>query len=464
MGQALLPVVVWAVFALAMFFVAVTAYQAIERDESMEFGWLSEEDLRTLRNERAPIDIPILRPTDNPGGNKPGEGDDEPNPSDQPGEGGEPSVVAPRGLKLGPDRREWALRVDATGGNDRKKTAISRGLAWLTRQQHTDGHWEFSDEEFFPGGSGWPTWETHTGATGLALLAFLGAGNTPDAGQYSEAVDRGVKWLLRQQKSNGDFFEFRDLGRYPHFFAHSVATIAVCEALALSGDESLREPAEKAVQFLVDSQHPSKGGWGYMPLNDEKAEAYTWVTGWGLMALFTARSAGVEVDDEAFRRASRFIDSVMADAGAAYKNRPENVPSPSLTGQGLLARQYLGWERDHPALRNGVERLLSAEEKPEWAPGERDLYGWYFEAQVLHNMGGEESEQWYAHLQNLVLDNQAGGPRSRGKDTNGSWHPEPSGPRFDVMDDYFGRLYSTSMALLILETPFRHMPVYPPED
>jgi hypothetical protein len=36
------------------------------------------------------------------------------------------------------------------------------------------------------------------GMTGLALLAFLGAGNTPREGKYADNVQRGVTWLPSQ--------------------------------------------------------------------------------------------------------------------------------------------------------------------------------------------------------------------------------------------------------------------------
>lgn len=470
LGQALIAIVGWVTFFLVTFYLAVQAYDVLRTEAKMDFGWLSEEELRTRSANDDVLKIPN-QPAPDPGGRERGTGPEaETNEGTDNGAGeAEATPVAPRdlGIRLS-DRRNWALNVDAAGGNNKKRAAISRGLAWLGRQQHRDGHWQFTDDALYPDG-GWNDMETHTGATALALLAYLGAGNTPDGGDHSERVENGLKWLIRQQRSAdqeraGDLFDHEDLGRKPHYFAHSVATIALCEAYALTGDETYGEPAREAVEFLLESQHPTKGGWGYMPLNDATSEAYMWVTGWGVMALFTARSAGIEVDEVAFQRASRFIDSVMAAGGASYKNRPSDDPSPSLAGEGMLARQYLGWERSHPGLRDGIEKITAETRRPQWKPGRRNLYGWYHEAQVLHNLGGEDWEAWYDHVQSLIIENQAAGPRSPGRDTNGSWDPYPPGPQFDVMDARFGRLYSTALSLLILETPFRHMPVYPPGE
>ena len=54
--------------------------------------------------------------------------------------------------------------------------AVDRALEWLARQQQDDGSWAFDGSEgAFP-----------SGATGLALLAFLGNGNTPFSGTYNK--------------------------------------------------------------------------------------------------------------------------------------------------------------------------------------------------------------------------------------------------------------------------------------
>ena len=48
----------------------------------------------------------------------------------------------------------------------------------------------------------------------------------------------------------------------------------------MTGDEQFRIPAQKAIDFIVKSQHP-KGGWRYRP----GEEGDTSVVGWQLMAL-----------------------------------------------------------------------------------------------------------------------------------------------------------------------------------
>ena len=54
------------------------------------------------------------------------------------------------------------------------------------------------DKEKPPGGT-----EADSGLTGLAVLAFLGAGYTHEEGNYAEVVSRAIRWLIDQQRSDG---------------------------------------------------------------------------------------------------------------------------------------------------------------------------------------------------------------------------------------------------------------------
>ena len=61
--------------------------------------------------------------------------------------------------------------------------------------------------------------------------------------------------------------------------------MALCEAYGMTQDRELREPAQKAIDFIIKSQDPSRGGWRYRPQEGSD----TSVTGWQLMALKSPR-------------------------------------------------------------------------------------------------------------------------------------------------------------------------------
>ena len=107
-------------------------------------------------------------------------------------------------------------------------------------------------------------------------------------------------------------------------YAHGQATIVLCEAFLMTGDEQLREPAQRAVNFIVQAQHPA-GGWRYRP--GEAGD--TSVLGWQLMALQSARAASLEVAPESFALADHFLDTVQHQNGALYayqRGRPATDP------------------------------------------------------------------------------------------------------------------------------------------
>lgn len=333
--------------------------------------------------------------------------------------------------------------------------AIERSLAWVVKQQQKDGRWSLTGP-YDDGG----TIQTDTGATGLALLALVGDGNTHQAGPHKESVRRGIDWLKGMQRPTGDLFDVAEQGKEAHYYSHAQATIALCEVLALTNDEALRPTATRAVEFLVRSQNPKLGGWKYRPLAEDGIGDLS-VTGWALMALHTARMARVEVPAETYLVASTFLDSVQLapDDASRYRYRPDEPASSeqdmSMTAEGLLCRQWLGWPRSYPPLLKGTEFLMSERNAPLWAEGRRNVYAWYYTSQTLHNMGGDQWERWFNSVAPLIVRSQI----SSGKN-GGSWSPNRPRGAFLEWSHGAGRLYFTVMCTLILETPYRHVPIY----
>src|SRR5262249_27490539 len=144
------------------------------------------------------------------------------------------------------------------------------------------------------------------GATGLALLPFLAAGNTHTSGEYQETVAAGVRWLVSHQNADGSLFP---AGAHRPMYGHGIASIALCEAYGMSGDPGLREPAVPALDFIVKAQHLPSGGWRYLP--NESAD--TSVVGWQVMALKSGEMAGIPAPKAAYDNAARWLASVEAN-------------------------------------------------------------------------------------------------------------------------------------------------------
>lgn len=334
--------------------------------------------------------------------------------------------------------------------------AIERGLQFLAKYQRPDGSWHLEDFDT-------PVrMRSTTAATALALLSFQGAGYTHRQFKYESACKGAVDSLLRSQQGNGDLYqredEFSDANAW--LYSHAMATLALCEAYGMTQDESIKEGAQRAVDFLVDSQDPEGGGWRYSP----RIGSDTSVTGWVMMSFQSAELAGLQVPKGVYEKIERWLEnSQMREAPYLYRynwqaNTPRTehgrIPTPVMTSVGLLMRLYTGWKRDHPNMRRGTDwllRFLPAEGTP--AAPTRDTYYWYYATQVMFHAGGEKWKAWYGDLYPILIRTQL----SEG-DWAGSW--DPLTPIPDAWGEYGGRLYVTTLNLLSLEVYYRHLPLY----
>ena len=312
------------------------------------------------------------------------------------------------------------------------------GLHWLAKQQRSRGSWSMSGP-YHNGSSA----ENEQAATAMALLAFQGAGYTP-LGNKSDAftrnVTRGWRFLLHGQQNDGRFFENLAIEQH-QLYTQAMCTIAICELYGMTHDKQYLDPAQKAVDYCVKIQ-TKEGGWRYEPGVDSDMS----VTGWFAMAMQSARMAGIEVPSPTFDGISKFLDSVSREEGGHYAYRPQDGATLTLSAEGLLCRQYLGWAHDDPRLRRGVDYLLA--NLPEW--DKRNVYYWYYATQVCHHMEGGDWQKWNAVMRQLLPENQ----EKRGAE-RGSW--EPAGDRWG---DAGGRLYVTCLSLYVLEVYYRHLPIY----
>jgi hypothetical protein len=340
--------------------------------------------------------------------------------------------------------RDPALRgklVAREGGTTESEAAVGRALKWLSQHQNSDGIWSlnhFDSAGDCKGRCRDPGVESDTAATGLALLPFLGAGQTQLRGEYTHTVARGLRALMDMQRSDGDL-RGRGSG---NMYAHGQATIALCEAFALTQAENLRDPAQRAVNFIVTAQHED-GGWRYRP--GEPGDLS--VVGWQMMALRSAQMAYLQVPQDTFMKATRFLNSVQQSPSLGlYCYMPGAGPSPVMTAEGLLCRQYSGWRHNQPVLRNGVA-WLEANQLPR--PDRANMYFWYYGTQVMHHMGGAAWEKWNGALRDLLISLQAV-----------SGHEAGSWPPLGGHDAQGGRLYTTALAACTLEVYYRHLPLY----
>jgi hypothetical protein len=354
-------------------------------------------------------------------------------------------------------------RDNGTGqGQQGAKTeeTIERGLDFLARAQQQDGSWSF---QRFPGATADDAGSIHsdTAATGLALMAFLGGGYDHFEDKHRDTVRRGLYFLVQRQKETGDLYHAQDAESHNSawLYSHAIATIAMCEALGMTGDADLQAPAQRAIDFIQSAQDKRFGGWRYRP--GEGSD--TSVAGWQLMALKSGELAGLGVKPETYQAVRQWLDRAQVpDDGSRYLYNPiqpntqylTDQRRPTMTSVGLLMRLYLGWDRTRDELKRGAEQILEYPAMYGTASNPmRDTYYWYYATQVMFHMGGSYWERWRGKLHPLLIESQIKqGPLA------GSWHPNGNIP--DRWGPHGGRIYVTTMDLLSLEVYYRHLPIY----
>jgi hypothetical protein len=105
---------------------------------------------------------------------------------------------------------------------------------------------------------------------------------------------------------------------------------------------------------------------------------------------------------------------------------------------------YLGWKKDNGALQRGVEKL------GKMGPSKSNMYYNYYATQIMRHNGGDPWTKWNNVMRDQYVNTQAKDGAERG-----SWYIAG-----DHGAERGGRIYCTSMATMVLEVYYRHMPIY----
>jgi hypothetical protein len=238
-------------------------------------------------------------------------------------------------------------------------------------------------------------------------------------------------------------------------YNHALATLAVCEAYAVTRDPKLQKPAQDAVNFIRNAQNPGLG-WKYEP-RDGKCD--TSVTGWVVLALKAAHAAKLEVPKELFDGAIAWFERATdpatgktgymkpGDDGSVIRGVNESFAKlPTMTSVGVICRIFCGQPRESRVLREGVDILMA--NLPEWNKPKNDkvdFYYWYYGTYAMFQYGGEKWYKWNKAMKEALLDTQR-----QGGCADGSWDP------IDKWGMVGGRVYATALNCLTLEIYYRY--------
>jgi len=378
---------------------------------------------------------------------------EQPLPETQPAPKTEPPLPSTYADRFVKDRDEL---VEQRGGSAQTERAVRAALGWLAAAQSENGGWDASrfgagaarvvlDQDRRGAGG-----QADMGVTGLALLAFLGAGHTHDGGAYTHEVAGGLEYLRQRQRSDGSLYG--DAQFFAQMYCHSMATFAVCEALALTKDERLEPMARAAVRYTLSMQHPTDGGWRYR----RGDTGDTSQLGWQLMTLKSAQLAGIEIPRATWTRADHFLQRVRrGNAGGLAAYRPDSGPSRTMTAEALFCRQLQAEQQMGHLSAAAIQEAIASVVGELPSASRRNLYFWYYATLALHRNQGhspaaaEAWEDWNHALTTTLLTTQQG---------DGSWDAQT------VWGGCGGRVYTTALSALCLEVYYRYNPAEPSSE
>jgi hypothetical protein len=331
------------------------------------------------------------------------------------------------------------------GATPQSEAAVDLALRWIADHQRPNGSWSFNLQldpcqgrcrhSKAAGDTPTPT----TGATGLALLAFLGAGHTHQTGPYADNIRRGIYYLRSVAGETQFGFDFQQGSMY----GHGIAQLALGEALSMTRtedglyDTDLFHLVERGSYFTVVAQH-ANGSWGYIP----GSPGDTTLTGWQVLSLVAARRNGIQLRSNTFPNAKDFLRNVVADENFdfGYKGPPGE---PTTTAIALTLLLYLGQTPGFTPFDQSLDRLADR------GPTLTNVYHDYYGTLALHHTRHPQWDRWNTKLRDHLVAAQAKQGHERG-----SWHFK------DKWGDIGGRLYTTAMCTMILEVYYRYLPMY----
>jgi squalene cyclase len=336
------------------------------------------------------------------------------------------------------------------------ETAVERGLDWLAAHQSPDGSWtakigfKLNSEYRETAEAG------HIGVTALAGTAFLAGGHTPGRGRHSDSLARALDYVLSGVQEDG-YVTLNGSRMYSHAFA----TLFLAEICGMSHRSDVRAKLQKAVDFIVETQN-QEGGWRYVPFTPESDMS---IVVCQAIALRAARNIGIRVPKSTIDRAARYVvDSAITEASQSgyhslypdevgafnYQRSRGSRSSFPLTAAGVTALHGLGIYSDD-SIRRGLDYLRRNLVGFNVQYGRREgghyffWYGHYYGVQAMYTAGTAFQvnywEPYFEEVRAELLSMQ---------NPDGSW-PNHTGP---------GPAFGTAMAVLILEIPYRYLPIF----
>lgn len=328
----------------------------------------------------------------------------------------------------------------------RAQNPVDLGLNALVKMQRSTGSWKAED-----GGD--------VASSSLAILAFLGAGNTHRSGPHKDVVRKGLKWLKTLVDENGH------VGREkapPALHDRMLAAITMAEAYGMTRSGIWKDTAQRLAAGVVASQSEN-GGWA--AYQGAKPDALT--TSWAMMAIKSAMVGGLFGDqgapaEKAMQRGRAFLIGLtdantgrvgftvagtlsVRPAGTVDKFPPHLTEE--VTAAAMMARIFAGEDPKTPQLTQCTSLLRGKLPRSDGQTANQ-LY-WYFGSIAMFQVGGRPWISW-----NKAMKSEIAGSQTAEGEGSGTW--KHRGPWTSAS----GNVAATALGTMCLEVYYRYARVF----
>jgi hypothetical protein len=316
--------------------------------------------------------------------------------------------------------------------------SVKAALQWIANHQLPDGGWSFDlakcpkcRAECSQGGR---LTDARIAPTALALWAMFRGRQTPERGDHQQCVATALKFLLDRARKGKDGWSFVEDSA--PFDSHALAMIMLCEAYNTGFWElrDMKPTVQQTVSYGLSIQNPD-GGWG--PQESDLVS-----TAWYMLALERHHVSGMDIPQDNVKRFVKYIDSIRIEAESGDKLLSRKTDRSRTTAAFRFCQVFSGKAFEAPVMK-AIDVLADQG----YSRGDMICNLFAGETLILHGTNRLHQDvrwrRWNVNLRDWLVAQQL----KEGHE-GGSWVPDQSLPEGAAG----GRLYSTAITALILET------------
>jgi hypothetical protein len=228
-------------------------------------------------------------------------------------------------------------------------------------------------------------------------------------------------------------------GRPMH--GHGFALLFLASVYGMETEPRTREQLKQVITngiTLTSRAQSNLGGWMYMPGSGDEGS----VTVTQMQALRAASNAGFVVPKATVEGAVKYLERCRAPGGGIIYSASSGGPARLPISAAAIATLYNAGEYDSKLADECLEYVWGQfqAKKGVWSKGGgHDFYCHLYAAQAFYQAGNKYWDEYFPEARDYLVKSQR---------PDGSWQGE------------VGPVYGTSIALIILQLPYKFVPIY----